>query len=225
MAGKAKRTRVKVSAIIDARGRMPDGRLIAGLKLGGEHLLDRQLRLLHGQVDDCCVVGADELAIAPEFEQAAIARLPNGEGMRTLAAAVASTQGQSVLMFSASQPFPDPGDCRRVLTALRTRQAAGVFHRGRMSLARAQGQSVLSSTPSEQYWVTQLPQGFERGLLTEVLAAAAHTSGADDMTLCELTLRLGHAIGLIEGHRSGFLIRDAIDWTLAQALAAEAQAA
>jgi len=225
MAGKAKRTRVKVSAIVDARSRLPDGRLIAGLRLGGEHLLDRQLRLLQGQVDECCVVGAEELLLAPEFEQAGVARSPSGEGMRALAAAVAQTHGQSVLMFSAAQPFPDVGDTRRVLAALRTRQAAGVFHRGRMSLARAQGQTVLSSTPPEQYWVTQLPQGFDRALLTEVLAAAAHTSGADEMTLCELTLRLGHAIGLIEGRRSGFLIRDAIDWTLAQALAAEAQAA
>lgn len=45
------------------------------------------------------------------------------------------------------------------------------------------------------------------------------------MNLCEITLRLGHAIALVEGRRSGFLIRDSFDWTLAQALAVQARAA
>ncbi|MBP6079516.1 MAG: hypothetical protein KA505_11935, partial [Xanthomonadales bacterium] len=67
MAIKAKRTQAKVSAIIDARSRMPDGTLIASLKLGREHLLDRQLRLMPTEVDECCIVGADDLAVGDRF--------------------------------------------------------------------------------------------------------------------------------------------------------------
>jgi hypothetical protein len=225
MAGRSRRAQVKVSAIIDARSRLADGTLIAGLKLGGAHLLDRQLRMMQGEIDEYCVVGADELPIAREFESLGVRRLPSADGLRALAAALEETHGRTVLLFSAAQPFPDIGDCRRVLAALRKRSAAGVFQCGRMSLARAQGETVLSSTPPEHYWMTQLPQGFERDLLGEVLAAAGHTPGADEMNVCELTLRLGHAIGLVEGRRAGFLIRDSLDWTLARAMAAEALAA
>lgn len=225
MAGRSKRAQVKVSAIIDARSRLADGTLIASLRLAGAHLLDRQLSAMQGEVEECCVVGADELPIARQFDGLGVRRLPSADGMRALAAALAETQGRTVLLFSAAQPFPDVGDCRRVLAALRKRPAAGVFQCGRMSLARAQGETVLSSTPPEHYWTTQLPQGFERALLSEVLAAAALTPGADEMGVCELTLRLGHAIGLVEGRRAGFLIRDSLDWTLARALAAESLAA
>jgi 2-C-methyl-D-erythritol 4-phosphate cytidylyltransferase len=94
-----------------------------------------------------------------------------------------------------------------------------------MSLARAQGETVLSATPPDRYWTTQSPLGFERGLLAEVLAAVPLTPGAEAMGLCELTLRLGHAIGLVEGRRSGFSVRDPYDWMLAQALATQTRAA
>jgi 2-C-methyl-D-erythritol 4-phosphate cytidylyltransferase len=225
MAGKGRRTQVRVSAIIDARSRMADGTLIAGLRLGDEHLLDRLLRMLQAEVDECCVVGAEELTIATDVEAVRLLRVPAADGMQALAAALALTQGRTVLLFSAAQPFPDGDDCRRVLAALKKRGAAGVFHGGRMALARAQGESVLSSTPPDHYWITQLPQGFERGLLAEVLSAATRTAGADGMTVSELTLRLGHSIGLVEGRRAGFLIRDPLDWTLARALAAESRVA
>ncbi|MBL0040103.1 MAG: 2-C-methyl-D-erythritol 4-phosphate cytidylyltransferase [Xanthomonadales bacterium] len=225
MAIKAKRTQAKVSAIIDARSRMPDGTLIASLKLGREHLLDRQLRLMPTEVDECCIVGADDLAVGDRFEPASLHRVSDSDGMSALSSALEVCRGATILLFSAAQPFPDVGDSHRVLAALRKRPAAGVFQSGRMSLARAQGETVLSATPSDHYWTTQWPLGFERALLTEVLAAAEHTAGADGMTVCELTLRLGHAIGLIEGRRSGFLIRDVYDWMLAQALAAQTRAA
>lgn len=225
MAGRSKRGPVKVSAIIDARGRMPDGALIAGLKLGQEHLLDRQLRLMPSEVDECCVLGADDLSLSETFQDRGVQRVPEAAGMVALAAALAATRGATVLLFSAAQPFPDVAEGRRVLAALRKRAAAGVFQSGRMSLARAQGETVLSSTPPDHYWTTQWPLGFERRLLEEVLGAAPYTVGADTMTVCELTLRLGHAIGLVEGSRSGFPIRDAYDWTLAQALAAQQRTA
>ena len=224
-AAKAKRPQIKISAIIDARSRLPDGALIAGLRLGGEHLLDRQLRLLKGEVDEYCVLGAEELSLAADLQPATVRRATGIAGMAGLVEALAETRGRHVLLFSAAQPFPDLGECRRVMAALRKRPAAGVFQGGRMSLARAQGSTVLSATPPENYWTTQLPLGFERGLLGEVLAAAANTAGAEQMNVCELTLRLGHALALVEGRRSGFLIRDPLDWMLAQALAAQQRAA
>ncbi|MBK6726268.1 MAG: 2-C-methyl-D-erythritol 4-phosphate cytidylyltransferase [Xanthomonadales bacterium] len=223
--GKAKRPQIKVSAIIDARSRMPDGTLIAGLRLDNEHLLDRQMRLLQGEVDEYCVLGGEELSVAAEWAAKGVHRVAGIAGMSGLSDALAETRGRSVLLFSAAQPFPEIGECRRVLASLRKRPVAGVFQGGRMSLARAQGATVLSSTPSDDYWTAQLPLGFERALLGEVLGAAKHTKSADQMNLCEITLRLGHAIALVEGRRSGFLIRDSFDWTLAQALAVQARAA
>lgn len=225
MASRTKRTQIKVSAIIDARTCLPDGTLVAGLKLGKDHLLDRQLRMLPSEVEECCVLGADALAVGDELAKRVNERIPGNDGFNGLAAALEATHGGSVLLFTAAQPFPDTGDARRVLAALRKRPAAGVFQSGQMSLARAQGETVLSSTPSDRYWTTQSPLGFERGLLTEVLASARHTAGADAMTVSELTLRLGHAIGLVEGRRSGFSIRDVYDWMLAQAMAAQTRAA
>lgn len=225
MASKAKRSHTKVSAIIDARGRLPDGTGIAGLRLGKDHLLDRQLRMLPSEIEECCVLGAETLPISDELAKRVNGRVPACEGLQALVAALDATHGDTVLLFTAAQPFPDAGDARRVLAALRKRPAAGVFQGGQMSLARAQGETVLSATPPDRYWTTQSPLGFERGLLAEVLAAAAFTAGADTMGLCELTLRLGHAIGLVEGRRSGFSIRDPYDWMLAQALAAQSRAA
>ncbi len=225
MASKAKRSQTKVSAIIDARGTLPDGTAIAGLRLGKEHLLERQLRLLPSEVEECCVLGAETLTVSDDLARRVSGRVAAREGLQALAAALDATQGGTVLLFTASQPFPDAGDARRVLAALRKRPAAGVFQGGQMSLARAQGETVLSATPPDRYWTTQSPLGFERGLLAEVLAAASFTAGADTMGLCELTLRLGHAIGLVEGRRSGFSIRDPYDWMLAQALAAQSRAA
>lgn len=225
MAGKAKRTQVKISAIIDARGCLPDGTAIAGLKLGKDHLLGRQLRMLPTEVEECCVLGADALAVGDDLAKRVNERVFGRDGLSALAEALEATHGQTVLLFTASQPFPDAGDARRVLAALRKRPAAGVFQSGQMSLARAQGETVLSATPPDRYWTTQSPLGFERSLLAEILAAARFTAGADTMALCDLTLRLGHAIGLVEGRRSGFSIRDPYDWMLAQALAAQARAA
>ena len=225
MASKAKRTPIKISAIIDARGCLPDGTAIAGLRLGRDHLLERQLRMLPTEVDECCVVGAEALPVSDDLAKRVTGRLPAREGLLALADALDATRGSIVLLFTAAQPFPDAGDARRVLAALHKRPAAGVFQGGQMSLARAQGETVLSATPPDRYWTTQSPLGFERALLAEVLSAARITVGADAMGLCELTLRLGHAIGLVEGRRSGFSIRDPYDWMLAQALAAQSRAA
>jgi len=180
---------------------------------------------LPSEVEECCVLGGEALAVGDELAKRVSERVPGGDGFAALAAALEATHGSSVLLFTAAQPFPDMADARRVLAALRKRPAAGVFQSGQMSLARAQGETVLSSTPSDRYWTTQSPLGFERGLLADVLASARHTAGADAMTVCELTLRLGHAIGLVEGRRSGFTIRDVYDWMLAQAMAAQTRAA
>ena len=225
MASKATRTQIKVSAIIDARGCLPDGTPIAGLRLGKEHLLDRQVRMLPGEIEECCVLGAEALSLGDDLVRRVHVRVAGNDGLMALAMALDATHGATVLLFNAAQPFPDAGDARRVLAALRKRPAAGVFQGGQMSLARAQGETVLSATPPDRYWTTQSPLGFERRLLSEVLATAHFTAGADSMGLCELTLRLGHAIGLVEGRRSGFSIRDPYDWVLAQALAAQPRAA
>jgi hypothetical protein len=225
MASKSKRVQVKVGAIVDARGSLPDGTPIASLRLGREHLLDRQLRMLPGEVEECCILGGDAVDIAADLQAKVCARVPGRNGLAVLADALAATRSGVVLLFAASQPFPDAGDARRVLTALRRRPAAGVFHPGQISLARAQGETVLSATPPDHYWTAQSPLGFDRNLLGEVLAAVPHTVGADAMGLCDLTLRLGHAIGLVEGRRSGFSIRDPYDWMLAQALASETRVA
>lgn len=225
MASKPKRIQNKISAIVDARGCLPDGRSIAALKLGKEHLLDRQLRMLPTEIEECCVLGGDALTVADDLVRRVHARLPDQEGWPGLSAALSATHGSVVLLFTAAQPFPDAGDTHRVLAALRKRPAAGVFQVGQMSLARAQGETVLSATPPDRYWTTQSPLGFERGLLAEVLSAVPHTPGAEAMGLCEMTLRLGHAIGLVEGRRSGFSVRDPYDWMLAQALATQTRAA
>lgn len=225
MTAKSKRSPGKIAAIIDARGTLGDGTAIAALQLGGESLLERQLRLLPDEAAEICIIGGEAQPLPARFRNVAIRRVAGSGGLKAWSAALAESRSPWVMVFSAAQPFPEISDSWRVLAALQRRPAAGVFLAGRASLARAQGETVLSATPSEQYWSAQWPMGFQRALLADMLAQAQATAGAEQMSLCDLTLRLGQAIALVEGRRSGFTIQDPYDWTLAQALAAQRAAA
>jgi 2-C-methyl-D-erythritol 4-phosphate cytidylyltransferase/2-C-methyl-D-erythritol 2,4-cyclodiphosphate synthase len=208
-----------VSAIIVAGGR---GTRVGGvvpkqmLDLGGRSMLQRSIDAFdrHPQVDEIVVVtpGVSFIEPDPRREGDASVSFPmeathelrfafGGERRQDSVAsgfAECSPRADVVLVHDAARPFVGSGVISRVIEAAGAYGAAIPAMRASDTIKRAAGPGapIEETIPRDTIWLAQTPQGFQRRILADAIAAGASTEATDEAMLAE---RAGHPVHIVEG--------------------------
>ena len=150
------------------------------------------------------------------------ARIVSGGSRRQdsvrLGVAGLSAAPELILIHDAARPFADAALIDRVIEGARDAGAAvpAVQARDTVKRVTAAGGLVRETIPRDEVWLAQTPQGFQRAVLAEALAAGAR-DGADVTDEAMLAERAGHPVRVVPGDPGNVKITTAGDLASARA--------
>lgn len=174
--------------------------------------------MLEWSVDALRAAGIEEIVVAlPEGEAA-----PEGtRGVRggetrtdSVAAALAASTGDPVVIHDAARPLVTPETVRAALGALGDADAVVVATPVTDTIKRASGGEVAETVPRDDLWAAQTPQVLRRAALERGLAEAGARRVTDDVSLVEAFAR----VRVVEGPPENLKVTTAADLVAADAL-------
>lgn len=209
---------MSVAALIPAAGsgtRLGHGPK-AFVEVGGQSLLARAVKALHGFVDEVVVALPTGMALPVGVRATSIIGGPTRQA--SVLALLHATGAETVLIHDAARPFVPARVIQEVLAAARELGAATAALPCPDTLVRGEAGRWAGPVPREEVWAVQTPQGFRRDLLLEAheRALAEGWAATDD---AGLVARLGAEVRLVPGDARLFKVTTAGDLALAWALA------
>lgn len=220
---------MKVTCIVPAAGkgkRLKSGRDKVFVNLGGEPLLSRTLKALHGCpfIDSIIVVvSANKIKscerLARKYGLKKVKNIIRGGRRRFDSVREGLKEAKDtdfVLIHDGARPFIEQDLVAKVFGAAKKYGAALCATPSKQTLKSVTGELFVDGTPERKYiWEAQTPQAFRRDLIVKAYRKARKNSATDDAMLVE---RLGHRVKIVQGSPRNIKITTPEDLKLAEAL-------